>query len=261
LSARRSRGPASSTSGSHPRWYADALGEMLEQARTGAARLRSQRRCRSRWSPRTRLARSPSPRPGTAPSATRSRGCSSSPARGRARVLLQRRRRADGELPRSVEATRRGRSPRGRLRAVRRDLARNTGRPRPAMLEQIEASLERFRIHFDSWGCRASSRAIGEFCPARHVREGRRVWARSQAYGDDEDDASDPLAERGGTRPTGPADVRPTSSTKLERGFDRRDLRARADPPRHAPAGTRRSRACSVTTPTGSRCRSTSSST
>ena len=53
----------------------------------------------------------------------------------------------------SVEAIRRGEEPpedgyRGDYVA---ELAREPGDPVPRMLEQIEATLERFRIHFDTW--------------------------------------------------------------------------------------------------------------
>src|SRR5205823_10525620 len=53
----------------------------------------------------------------------------------------------------SVEAVRRGEEPPedGYRGAYVHDLAREEGDPVPAMRAQIEASLERFRIHFDSW--------------------------------------------------------------------------------------------------------------
>src|SRR5207344_1239587 len=53
----------------------------------------------------------------------------------------------------SVEAVRRGDEPPedGYKGDYIRELAQVPGDPVPAMLERIEASLERFRIHFDSW--------------------------------------------------------------------------------------------------------------
>ena len=87
--------------------------------------------------------------------------------RGRARVLLQRRRRADGTLSRVGRGgAARGGAAGGRLpRRLRRASSRELeGDPVPEMLEQIEATLERFRVHFDSWamqsvlasGCRST---------------------------------------------------------------------------------------------------------
>ncbi|MET1008862.1 MAG: arginine--tRNA ligase, partial [Gaiellaceae bacterium] len=53
----------------------------------------------------------------------------------------------------SVEAARRGEAPpeEGYAGEYIEELARLEGDPVPHMLRQIEASLERFRIHFDSW--------------------------------------------------------------------------------------------------------------
>src|SRR5918999_2733723 len=53
----------------------------------------------------------------------------------------------------SVEAVRRGEAPPedGYQGAYVHDLAALPGDPVPPMLEQIEATLERFRVHFDSW--------------------------------------------------------------------------------------------------------------
>ena len=53
----------------------------------------------------------------------------------------------------SVEASRRGEDlpDEGYQGAYIADLAQLPGDPVPAMLEQIEATLERFRVHFDSW--------------------------------------------------------------------------------------------------------------
>ena len=91
----------------------------------------------------------------------------------------------------SVEAVRRGEEPpedgyRGDYVA---ELARADGDPVPAMLERIEATLERFRIHFDGWAKQSElEQRLPEFLPRldTYERDGA-VWARSSAYGDDDD--------------------------------------------------------------------------
>jgi arginyl-tRNA synthetase len=91
----------------------------------------------------------------------------------------------------SVEAVRRGEEPpedgyRGDYLA---DLARVEGDPVPRMLEEIEASLERFRIHFDSF--ERQSVVESEVPEAialleTYVEDGA-LWARTSAHGDDKD--------------------------------------------------------------------------
>ena len=124
----------------------------------------------------------------------------------------------------SVEAIRRGEEPpengyRGEYVA---DLAREEGDPVPKMLEQIEASLERFRIHFDSWKLQSElEQRLPEFLPRldTYEKDGA-VWARSSAYGDDEDRVLVRSAEQGGAPTYRAADV-VYLVDKLERGFDR----------------------------------------
>jgi arginyl-tRNA synthetase len=124
----------------------------------------------------------------------------------------------------SVEAIRRGEEPpeegyRGDYVA---ELAREEGDPVPRMLARIEASLERFRIHFDSWALQSElQERIGEFLPRldTYEREGA-VWARSSAYGDDDDRVLIRSPELGGTPTYRAADV-VYLVDKLERGFDR----------------------------------------
>ena len=129
-----------------------ALAE-VDEATAAASRTRKSA-FRSRWSRRTRPARSPSPRRGTAPTATASRVCSSSRGNDVDREYYYNDAGAQMERFRlSVEARRRGEEPpedgyQGEYIAV---LAQVEGDPVPAMLERIEATLERFRIHFDSW--------------------------------------------------------------------------------------------------------------
>jgi arginyl-tRNA synthetase len=124
----------------------------------------------------------------------------------------------------SVEAIRRGEEPpengyRGEYVA---DLAREEGDPVPKMLEQIEASLERFRIHFDSWKLQSElEQRLPEFLPRldTYEKDGA-VWARSSAYGDDEDRVLVRSADQGGQPTYRAADV-VYLVDKLERGFDR----------------------------------------
>jgi arginyl-tRNA synthetase len=124
----------------------------------------------------------------------------------------------------SVEAIRRGEEPpedgyRGDYVV---ELAREEGDPVPKMLAQIEASLERFRIHFDSWGLQSElEQRIGEFLPRldTYEKDGA-VWARSSAYGDDDDRVLIRSPERSGTPTYRAADV-VYLADKLDRGFDR----------------------------------------
>ena len=124
----------------------------------------------------------------------------------------------------SVEALRRGEEPpeggyRGEYMA---DLAREEDDPVPKMLSQIEATLERFRIHFDSWALQSElEKRIGEFLPRidAYEKDGA-VWARSSAYGDDDDRVIIRSPEKGGTPTYRAADI-VYLADKLERGFDR----------------------------------------
>jgi arginyl-tRNA synthetase len=124
----------------------------------------------------------------------------------------------------SVEAVRRGEEPpdngyRGEYVA---ELARAEEDPVPRMLEQIEATLERFRIHFDSWALQSNLEGrLDEFLPKldTYEKDGA-VWARSSAYGDDEDRVLIRSAEQGGTPTYRAADV-VYLVDKLDRGFDR----------------------------------------
>ena len=91
----------------------------------------------------------------------------------------------------SVEAIRRGEEPpedgyRGDYVA---DLAREEGDPVPRMLAQIEAALERFRIHFDTFERQS---VVESEAPAAielldtYEADGA-LWARTTAHGDDKD--------------------------------------------------------------------------
>jgi len=122
----------------------------------------------------------------------------------------------------SVDAVRRGEEPPedGYQGAYVAELAALPGDPVPPMLEQIEATLERFRIHFDTW---AKQRELEERLPEllprldTYEQEGA-LWARSSAYGDEQDR----VLLRSGTRaPTYRAADVAYLADKLARGFDR----------------------------------------
>jgi arginyl-tRNA synthetase len=124
----------------------------------------------------------------------------------------------------SVEAVRRGEEPPedGYRGAYINDLAALPGDPVPPMLAQIERTLERFRIHFDSWALQSElEQRLGEFLPRldTYEKDGA-VWARSSAYGDDDDRVLIRSTEVGGGPTYRAADV-VYLADKLDRGFDR----------------------------------------
>jgi arginyl-tRNA synthetase len=91
----------------------------------------------------------------------------------------------------SVEAVRRGEEPpeNGYRGDYVRDLAALGGDPVERMLEQIEASLERFRVHFDSRVRESEIMAQIENALAQlptYERDGA-VWVRTSEFGDDKD--------------------------------------------------------------------------
>src|SRR3954470_7975606 len=101
-------------------------------------------------------------------------------------------------------------------------LANEEGDPVPKMLASIEATMERFRIHFDSWALQSElERRLPEFLPRldTYEKDGA-VWARSSAYGDEQDWVLIRSPEKGGTPTYRAADV-VYLVDKLERGFDR----------------------------------------
>ena len=92
----------------------------------------------------------------------------------------------------------------------------------PKMLERIEATLERFRIHFDSWARQSElEERLPEYLPKldTYEKDGA-IWARSSAYGDEEDRVLIRSPEQGGAPTYRAADV-VYLVDKLERGFDR----------------------------------------
>jgi arginyl-tRNA synthetase len=122
----------------------------------------------------------------------------------------------------SVEAVRRGKEPpEGGYRGdYVRELAALDGDPVPPMLERVEATLERFRIHFDSWALQSElAKRLPELLPRldTYEKDGA-LWARSSAYGDDEDRVI--LRSEDRTPTYRAADI-VYLADKLERGFDR----------------------------------------
>lgn len=122
----------------------------------------------------------------------------------------------------SVDAVRRGEEPPedGYSGAYLEDLAALRGDPVPLMLKEIETSLERFRIDFDSWRRQSElEQRLPELLPRldTYEKEGA-LWARSSAYGDEEDRV---LLRSGDRTPTYRAADVAYLVDKLERGFDR----------------------------------------
>jgi len=122
----------------------------------------------------------------------------------------------------SVDAIRRGEEPPedGYRGAYVAELAEADGDPVPRMLERIEASLERFRIHFDGWARQSElEQRLDEYLPRLDTYEqDGALWARSSAYGDDDDRV---LVRSGGGGPTYRAADVVYLEDKLGRGFDR----------------------------------------
>jgi arginyl-tRNA synthetase len=122
----------------------------------------------------------------------------------------------------SVEAVRRGEEPPedGYRGAYIYELAALEGDPVPVMLERIERTLERFRIHFDSWALQSVlEQRLPELLPRldTYEKDGA-LWARSSAYGDEEDRVL--IRSQGGAPTYRAADV-VYLVDKLERGYDR----------------------------------------
>jgi arginyl-tRNA synthetase len=122
----------------------------------------------------------------------------------------------------SVEAVRRGAEPPedGYHGEYIRELAALKGDPVPLMLTGIETSMERFRIHFDSWAKQSDlERRLGDYLPKldTYEKEGA-LWAASSKYGDDEDRV---LLRSGDGTPTYRAADVVYLADKLDRGFDR----------------------------------------
>jgi arginyl-tRNA synthetase len=122
----------------------------------------------------------------------------------------------------SVEAIRRGEDPPedGYQGDYVRELAKLPGDPVPPMLGQIEQTLERFRIHFDSWALQSElAKRLPEMMPRldTYERDGA-VWARSSEYGDEQDRVI--IRSETGEPTYRAADI-VYLVDKLERGLDR----------------------------------------
>jgi arginyl-tRNA synthetase len=102
------------------------------------------------------------------------------------------------------------------------ELANQEGDPVPKMLASIERTMERFRIHFDAWALQSElERRLPEFMPRldTYEKDGA-VWARSSAYGDEQDWVIIRSADKGGAPTYRAADI-VYLVDKLERGYDR----------------------------------------
>jgi arginyl-tRNA synthetase len=124
----------------------------------------------------------------------------------------------------SVEALRRGEPvPEDGYRgAYVAELAAEGGDPVQRMLASIERTMERFRIHFDGWSLQSElERRLPEYLPRldTYEKDGA-LWARSSAYGDEQDWVLVRSPDKGGTPTYRAADV-VYLVDKLERGFDR----------------------------------------
>jgi len=124
----------------------------------------------------------------------------------------------------SVDALRRGEPVpqdgyRGEYVAV---LAAEEGDPVPKMLASIEQTMERFRIDYDSWVLQSAlEQRLPEYLPRLDTfeRDGA-LWARSSAYGDEQDWVIVRSADKGGTPTYRAADI-VYLADKLDRGYDR----------------------------------------
>ena len=122
----------------------------------------------------------------------------------------------------SVEARRRGEEPPedGYQGEYVAELAQLPDDPVPQMLNRIEATMERFRIHFDSWAKQSElERRLPDFLSRldTYEKDGA-VWARASAYGDDDDRVL--IRSETGTPTYRAADV-VYLADKLDRGLDR----------------------------------------
>jgi arginyl-tRNA synthetase len=121
----------------------------------------------------------------------------------------------------SVDALRRGEQPPedGYQGDYVADLAREPGDPVPRMLERIEADLERFRIHFDSFERQSVVEAeIPEALAGIETYEADgAVWAKTSVHGDDRDR----VVIRSDGTPTYFAADAAYIRRKFARGFDR----------------------------------------
>ena len=254
--------PASSTSSSTPAWYGELLAEILRAGpglrrrlgRTRAERVQVEMVSANPTGPITVASARNGAYGDSRRAAPRVRG-----PRGRARVLLQRRGRADGSLPRSPSRrARRGRgAARGRLpgRVRRRAGGRSRAtRCRPCS-SRIEATLERFRIHFDSWVKQSElERELPSACSSasRPYESDGAVWVRSKELRRREGPRPRPLG-RAGRAPDLRGRRHRLPARQARAGLRPDHLRARRRPSRRPALVSRRRAACSATTRSASR--------
>src|SRR5919201_1012342 len=111
----------------------------------------------------------------------------------------------------SVEARQRGEEPPedGYRGSYIDELAASGEDPVQRMLAQIERTLDRFRVHFDSWVLQSQLEGrLDQFLPRldTYEKDGA-VWARSSEYGDDADRVLIRSPEQGGGPTYRAADV------------------------------------------------------
>jgi arginyl-tRNA synthetase len=106
--------------------------------------------------------------------------------------------------------------------AYMNEIAAEPGDPVPWMLERIEGTLERFRIHFDSWAKQSELEVeLDELIePLDTYEADGAVYVRSTAFEDDKDRVLVRSADRGGLPTYEAADIAYLRN-KLERGYDR----------------------------------------
>jgi len=121
----------------------------------------------------------------------------------------------------SVDAARRGEEPPedGYHGAYVVELAKEDGDPVPAMRKKIEDSLERFRVHIDSWANQSEiEQRVAELLPRLDTYEADgTLYARTTAHGDDKDRPL--IRSSDGSYLYFAADVAYVKD-KFERGFD-----------------------------------------
>lgn len=121
----------------------------------------------------------------------------------------------------SVDAARRGEDPPedGYQGAYVVELAKEDGDPVPAMRKKIEDSLERFRIHIDTWANQSEiEQRVAELLPRLDTYEADgTLYARTTAHGDDKDRPL--IRSSDGSYLYFAADVAYVKD-KFERGFD-----------------------------------------
>jgi arginyl-tRNA synthetase len=102
------------------------------------------------------------------------------------------------------------------------EIAAEPGDPVPRMLERIEETLERFRIHFDSWAKQSElEQGLDELLAGLQTYESDgAVYVRSTEFGDDKDRVVVRSVEKGGLPTYEAADIAYLRD-KMERGYDR----------------------------------------